>query len=78
VSLKDDIAAEPKAKSGPECMTCSWYNALDKATKTDFDDYVAQDDYCRALLFRVIRDKWNYPACDSSLKYHLHNHHGTR
>lgn len=76
MSLKEDLLTAPKVKSGPKCMTCVWYEALDKDARADFDEYVAEPDYNRALLYRVIRDKWGYTACESSLKYHVIHHHG--
>lgn len=78
MSLKDDLASAEKPRSGPPCSTCDWYNNLDKAAQRDFDEYVAGPDFNRAHLFRVIRDKWGYPSCDSSMKYHLQFHHGPR
>jgi len=75
LSLKDDLKA-PKPRSGPKCLTCEWYNALSKQDRKDFDEYVAGDDFVRAHLYRVVRDKYDYPSCDSSLKYHLQSHHG--
>lgn len=78
MSLKDDLITAPKARSGPPCGTCDWYAGLDAQSQKDFDDYVSAPDYNRALLYRVIRDKWGYTPCDSSLKYHLAFHHESR
>lgn len=78
LSLKDDLANTEKPRSGPTCSTCEWYANLDKAARQDFDDYVGEPNFSRAHLYRVIHEKWGYPSCDSSLKYHLQHHHGSR
>lgn len=76
MSLKDDLAAAPP-RSGPKCKTCDWYTNLEPSARKDFDDYVSSEQFNRAHLHRVISEKWGYPSCDSSLKYHLAFHHGT-
>lgn len=74
MSLADDLAAAPRIKSGPPCMTCAWLSGLDEADQKAFRDFVAQPAYNRALLHRVISEKWGYQACESTLKYHLQFH----
>lgn len=59
-------------------MTCDWYGGLGKADKAAFDEYIGQPRYNRAALFRVISTKWQFRGCESSLKYHLIHHHGSR
>lgn len=78
MSLKDDLANAPKAKSGPRCLTCMWFDNLQADDRAAFNDYISDPHFNRALLFRVISEKWNYTACDSSLKYHLAHHHEPR
>lgn len=80
MSLKDDLntATASKPKSGPKCITCHWFNDLPESDQDDFNQYIAQPQYNRAVLFRVISEKWGFTGCESSLKYHLANHHGTR
>ena len=76
MSLADDLASQPKLKSGPPCSTCTWLATLSDEDRKAFQDFVSQPRYNRAGLHRVITEKWNYPACESSLKYHLLYHHG--
>jgi hypothetical protein len=77
MSLKDDLttATANRPKSGPKCITCSWFNDLTAEDQEAFNDYIGDRNHNRALLFRVISEKWGFPGCDSSLKYHLQNHH---
>lgn len=78
MSLKEDLAAAPRPRGGPRCHTCQWYANLDTEDRQAFDEYVSEPDHNRAVLFRVISEKWGYTSCDSALKYHLANHHGSR
>lgn len=74
MSLKDDLAAAPKPRSGPRCLTCMWYENLADEDRAGFDEFVTEPHYNRALLFRVLSEKWGFTGCESSLKYHLANH----
>ena len=79
MSLKNDLAGAPQPKSGPPCMTCTWYDSLTDDDREAFDEFVAVPNYNRALLYRVISGhRWGFAGCESSLKYHLANHCGTR
>jgi hypothetical protein len=78
MSLKDDLASAPRKKSGPRCATCDWYAALADDDKAAFDEYISEEGYNRAQLYRVISEKWEFPGCDSTLKYHIVHHHGSR
>lgn len=75
MSLKDDLAQAPKPKSGPKCITCTWFDELPADDREAFDEYISEPHYNRAVLFRVINEKWGFEGCESSLKYHLANHH---
>lgn len=74
MGLADDLAAEPRRKSGPPCMTCTWLAGLLEEDRAAFKQFVAQPGYNRALLHRVIAERYDYPACESTLKYHLQYH----
>lgn len=80
MSLKDDLATATatRPKSGPKCITCTWFDNLPAADQAAFNDYISEPQHNRALLFRVISEKWGFTGCDSSLKYHLANHHEPR
>lgn len=80
MSLKDDLATAVKPKSGPKCLTCTWFETLNADDQAAFNEYVSDPDHNRAMLYRVISTKWAFTGCESSLKYHLiHRHidHGT-
>lgn len=77
MSLADDLAAQPRLKSGPPCSTCSWLEGLSEEDRNAFRDHVRQPRMNRAGLHRVISEKWGYTACESSLKYHLLYHEST-
>ena len=78
MSLRDDLQSEQRRKSGPRCIACDWYQKLDDKARADFDDYVAIPGANRALLYRVITEKWGYTGCSSALRGHLLAHHGSR
>lgn len=77
MSLADNLKAAPRLSGGTRCSTCSWLEDLDAADRKAFNDWVDSGQPI-SVLWRVIRDHHGYTACDSSLKYHIANHHGPR